>query len=180
MQGPSRLASWLLHRGSGWRGPSTHPTPLPPVWVQLSWVPRCQGTLEEHGSRAPASLGTQGRLPVGGDIESDSRNVGVGVAWWNRIWGKSIQERGSACAKARKRESGAFGHRKTVFGVVEMQSGQQGPEGWVEMGLFGCRRGGENAQSQQWWTYPAPVHRAAGLPHPGKKPSREGQISSRR
>lgn len=71
------------------------------------------------------------------------------------MWGKSIQGRGSACAKARKRESGACGHQKTVFGVLEMRSGQQGPDGWVESGLLGRRRAGENAQTQQWWTCPA-------------------------
>lgn len=96
------------------------------------------------------------------------------------MWGKSIQGRGSACAKARKRESGACGHRKTVFGVVKMRSGQQGPEGWVESGLLGRRRAGENARpSRGGHAQPGAQSSGSASPPRGKNPP-DGQISCRR
>ena len=164
--GPERLPNPCHPRGVDSR-PPTH---------ALSWLParpmsRSRGAPEEHQRRAPAGPGAQGR-----PLSNPTLGMGAGgAARWSRMWGKSIQGRGSAYAKAQKRESGAFGHRKTVFVLVEMQwaAGPQGERG----GPVIVAELGTNAQRQPWWTCPPPVHRTAGRPHlGGKNPAERGRL----
>lgn len=118
-QGPGRLGVGSLTVAQP--GGARVLTPIPAISVDA----RAPWRSTEEGHQ-PAWALREG-FPEEGTC-NPTLGMGVGVARWNRMWEKSIQGRGSACAKARKRESGAFGHRKTVFSV-EMQSGQQGPGG---------------------------------------------------
>lgn len=152
------------------RGVDARPPTHALSWLLARPMSRSRGAPEEHRRRAPASPGAQGRPP-----SNPTLGMGAGgAARWSRMWGKSIQGRGSAYAKSRKRESGAFGHRKS-FQPGGNAEGSRAPGG--ERRPVIVAELGTNAQRQLWWTGPPPVHRTAGRPHlGGKNPAERGRL----
>lgn len=69
------------------------------------------------------------------------------------MWGKSIQGRGSACAKTPKRESGAPGNLRQLGpgASAEWAAGTGARGGPLVMAALG-----ESSQTQQWADVPTP------------------------
>lgn len=126
-------------------------TPIPAISVDA----RAPWRSTEEGHQ-PAWALREGFLEEG--TSNPTLGMGVGVARWNRMWGKSIQGRGSACAKAQKRESGAFGHRKfSPWWKCRVGSRARG-----ETGLFGRPRGGEKCTDTTVVDTPTPGAQSCG------------------
>lgn len=120
---------WLPRCGSACGGMSTGLRP--------SYKHRCRatGAFTELGTGRPTSVaqalrrsteeGTRRRLPRGGEA-SPTPGIGVGVAKWNRLWGKSIGGRGLACAKAQKDHQAHWQNQRQPDGKAEWRQGPVG------------------------------------------------------
>lgn len=104
------------------------------VWIQghqcmhqcMYWVGPCPEAQGLGGALQRAL----GECFSGEGTSTPTPGMGVEVAKWNRVWGKSIQGRGSACAKAQRT---TWSICRTKDSLMEMQSG--GRARW-ESGLF--------------------------------------------